>query len=540
VEFKKQTLAESTGAILAHSLTLKSRKLRKGSCLTRTDIEELEANGHESITVAIPEQGDIAEDEAAFSLASAICGEQVRVERPLMGRCNLWAEAYGLLILESEVLDDINRVHESMTVATLRPFSIVSGSQLLATVKAIPYTVSADVMAQCLDRAAQGEGIIRVQPFQQYAVALIQTYLSRARDSLLDKTRKVLARRLDKLNSRLGCEIRCEHREAEVIKALRQIRQAPVDMIIISGASAVVDRRDVIPAAITETGGTILHYGMPVDPGNLLLLASMGGLPVLGMPGCARSSKYNGFDMVLERLIAGMDVSAEDIMGMGVGGLLNEIGTRPQPRVSDRGIAHGKKARKITALVLAAGESKRMGAENKLLLDFNGHPMIELTVNNIDMPLIDDILVVTGRDGERIKSALNGYDLEFVDNSAYAEGLSTSIICGLKHIDDGTEAVLVVLGDMPMITRQCLERLVSAFDPENGHEICVPVYQGKRGNPVLWSRRFFHEMMYLEGDHGARHLLYKHDDLVKEVEMPDAGILIDFDTRESLTGFCQR
>ena len=88
------------------------------------------------------------------------------------------------------------------------------------------------------------------------------------------------------------------------------------------GASAIADRRDVIPAAVTGIGGEIEHFGMPVDPGNLLLIARAGGVPVLGAPGCARSPVENGFDWVLMRLLAGIKVTRSELMGMGVGGLL--------------------------------------------------------------------------------------------------------------------------------------------------------------------------------------------------------------------------
>ncbi len=534
MEFKKQAPRKSEGAILAHSLPLKDRRLRKGKKLDADDVMALEAGDYTSVTVAIPEEDDISEDDAAFALANAITGDLVRADSPVMGRSNIWSDDFGLLVLDEAALNEINQVHESLTIATLKPYSVVTRSQMIATVKVIPYAVRRDIMQECLHRAASGHDIVQVRPFAPHAIGLVQTSIGKPKEGLLDKTRKVLSQRLRNLNSHIACEIRCGHDEADVLAALGDIKANGIDMIILSGASAVVDRRDILPAAIIAAGGNLVHYGMPVDPGNLLLLAEIDALPVVGMPGCARSPKFNGFDMILERLIAKIPVSANDIMKMGVGGLLSEIDARPQPRVS--GVAV-KKARKIAAIVLAAGESKRMGAENKLLVEFHGQPMIEHTVQNISSPLIDAILVVIGKDGNAIKSILGKYDLEYVENINYADGLSSSIICGLNQLDDGTEAALMVLGDMPMIPSTCLERLISAFDPGSGREICVPVYQGKRGNPVLWSRRFFHEMMQLEGDHGAKQLLYKYEDFVKEVQMPDAGVLLDFDTRASLEDF---
>ena len=107
------------------------------------------------------------------------------------------------------------------------------------------------------------------------------------------------------------------------------------DALIAFGASAITDRRDVIPAAIEAIGGRIERFGMPVDPGNLLLLAERHGMPIIGAPGCARSPKENGFDWVLQRVLAGVPIHDADIRAMGVGGLLMEIASRPQPRAPD-------------------------------------------------------------------------------------------------------------------------------------------------------------------------------------------------------------
>ena len=122
------------------------------------------------------------------------------------------------------------------------------------------------------------------------------------------------------------------HEQGALAKALDEVLKAGAELVIIFGASAIADRRDVIPAAVEAIGGRIEHFGMPVDPGNLLLVGDARGRPVLGAPGCARSPKENGFDWVLMRLLAGLAVPRAAITGLGVGGLLMEIVTRPQPR----------------------------------------------------------------------------------------------------------------------------------------------------------------------------------------------------------------
>jgi len=149
--------------------------------------------------------------------------------------------------------------------------------------------------------------------------------------------------------------------------------------VVVFGASAIADRRDVIPAAVEAVGGTIEHFGMPVDPGNLLLIGEARDRPVLGAPGCARSPKENGFDWVLMRLMAGLEVTQADITGMGVGGLLMEIVTRPQLREVPEPAADG---RRVAAIVLAAGRSTRMGGPNKLIETIAGKPLVRIAVEH--------------------------------------------------------------------------------------------------------------------------------------------------------------
>ena len=129
-------------------------------------------------------------------------------------------------------------------------------------------------------------------------------------------------------------ELRVAHEEQALTRAIQSLT-GECQAVVIFGASAITDRRDVIPSALEASGGRIEHFGMPVDPGNLLLLGEIGSVPVIGAPGCARSPKENGFDWVLGRILAGFAITRADIQAMGVGGLLMEIATRPQPRLGE-------------------------------------------------------------------------------------------------------------------------------------------------------------------------------------------------------------
>jgi molybdenum cofactor cytidylyltransferase len=292
----------------------------------------------------------------------------------------------------------------------------------------------------------------------------------------------------------------------------------------------------VLPAGIVAAGGEVLHFGMPVDPGNLLLLARLGGRPVLGLPGCCRSPKLNGFDWVLERLAAGIEVKGSDIMRMGVGGLLTEIPSRPQPR-ERAGEAATAGPTRVAAVVLAAGQSRRMGSENKLLLPIAGKAMVRHVVEAALASRAAPVIVVLGHQQHEVRAALRGLKVRFVTNPDHADGLSTSLKVGLAAVPEEAGGAVVCLGDMPRVSADLIDRLVAAFSPVEGRGIVVPTWDGKRGNPVLWARAFFPEMHGLAGDVGARHLIGQHAGAVVEVDAGDDATLIDIDTPEAMTAF---
>ena len=330
--FGKLPLAQAAQAIIAHSIKLKHTTLKKGRILTDKDIQDLQAAGLESIVVARLEAGDIGEDQAAQALARAVINDNLESDNPFTGRCNIRAKQQGLLQVNAAGIEHINRVHESLTIATLADLTLIKPGEMVATVKIIPFAVDGAILESCLDAARKHVPILQILPFSDKRVGFIQTMSTGTRKQVLDKTTAVLEQRLAPLQCRITGELRCRHDNAELEQAVRTMLDRDIDILLIIGASVIVDRRDIIPTAIEANGGEIIHFGMPTDPGNLLLLARHGTLPVLGLPGCARSPKRNGLDLILERLAAGIPVTSSDVMALGHGGLLQEIKSRPQPR----------------------------------------------------------------------------------------------------------------------------------------------------------------------------------------------------------------
>jgi molybdenum cofactor cytidylyltransferase len=229
------------------------------------------------------------------------------------------------------------------------------------------------------------------------------------------------------------------------------------------------------------------------------------------------------------RLLAGLAVPREDITGMGVGGLLMEIVTRPQPREEP---VHP--ARNVAALVLAAGRSSRMGGPNKLLAEIGGRPLVRIVVEAALASRARPVIVVTSHQRERVEAALAGLPIDFVHNANFANGLGTSLRVGIAALPAQADGVIVCLGDMPQVEAAMIDRLVGALDPDKGALIAVPTIEGQRGNPVVWSRRFFPDLMAVEGDIGARYLIGRYSEAVVEVPLTGTAALTDIDTPEAL------
>jgi molybdenum cofactor cytidylyltransferase len=348
---------------------------------------------------------------------------------------------------------------------------------------------------------------------------------------VVDKTLKITSARIAPAGASIIAERRVPHEQQALARAIDEVLKAGAELVIVFGASAIADRRDVIPAAVEAIGGEIEHFGMPVDPGNLMLIGRLRGQAVLGAPGCARSPKENGFDWVLMRLLAGLPVSRADITGMGVGGLLMEIVTRPQPRKE----LAPEKGRHVAAVVLAAGRSTRMGAINKLIAEIGGKPLVRIAAEQALASRASPVIVVTGHERERVEAALAGLPLRLVHNPDFAEGLGTSLKAGIAAVPEDADAAIVCLGDMPQVDSQLIDRLIAGFDPGRGALVVVPSIEGRRGNPVLWSRRFFPDLMAVQGDIGARHLIASYTEAVVEVPVAGEAALTDVDTPESFT-----
>lgn len=531
MKFGPVPVLEGEGAILAHTHRLGSGALKKGRRLSATDLKALAEEGHQTVVVARLEAEDVGEDEAAAQLAAACAGPGITAQPAKTGRANLMSAERGLLMVKAEQVDAVNLVDSALTLATLPPYSLVQPGDLVATTKIIPFSAPQAALDEAVSRAASPSPVLWVAPFRARPVALILTELPGVSAEQLARAAQSQRLRIEHLGAHVSLELRCPHHEAGVQDALRTAQASGAELILLLGASAIVDARDVLPEGLRRVGGTVEHVGMPMDPGNLLMLGRLGRCPVVGVPGCARSLSFNGFDVVLRRLLADLPLDRVDLMRMGAGGLLAEIGVRPTPRLP----APPAAVAKLGAVVLAAGQSRRMGEVNKLLAPWKGKALLAHVVDTLIDAGVSAVVVVTGFEAELVQASLSGRGVCFVHNPDYPEGMSTSLRAGLGQLDPSVQGALIALGDMPWVRVHHIRALMAAFRAKGPKSIWVPTFQRKRGNPVLWSAKHFAQMRRLSGDVGARALFETHADEVVEVAMTDGAVNLDVDTPEALS-----
>ena len=338
MKFEPVPLSAAEGKILGHNIAGANgqRLLRKGRRLTSTDLESLRALGRQAVYVAQLEKTDIDENAAARRVAETVCGPGLHTPGAASGRANLLSDEAGLLRVDVERLTKVNEC-EGITLATLMNHSPVQARQIVATVKIIPYAVPESTLSVVEGIASGSKPIVRVDALPSRFVSMILTGSVSVHQKLLTDFLP-LRDRIEKLGSAVTrtdfLALDDEADEAALAEMLRRQVSTGIQMILLAGETAIMDRNDIIPRAIERAGGRVEAVGAPVDPGNLLMLAYLEDVPVVGAPGCARSRKINIVDWILPRLLAGDHLTRRDILQLGHGGLLQDVRERGMPRDS--------------------------------------------------------------------------------------------------------------------------------------------------------------------------------------------------------------
>jgi molybdenum cofactor cytidylyltransferase len=336
MKFQPVPLSEAKGKILGHNIAGANgqRLLRKGKPLSDEDLENLRALGRTSVYIAQMEEDDVDENHAARRVAGAVCGPGLHIQGAASGRTNLLADEAGILRVDVERLAGVNEC-DGITLSTLMTHSPVHARQIVATVKIIPYALPEATVRRVEAIAAGSTQIVRADAMPPRSVGMILSGSASMRQRLVSDF-SPLRDRIERLGSHVDrtdfVALDDEADEAALADMLAQQLAAGIRMILLAGETAIMDAQDIVPRAVVRAGGVVETVGAPVDPGNLLMLARIGDVPVVGAPGCARSKKINIVDWILPRLLAGDRLTRRDIIALGHGGLLQDVPERGMPR----------------------------------------------------------------------------------------------------------------------------------------------------------------------------------------------------------------
>ena len=527
---------KSKGSILAQTYNLSGRTLSKGTHVSEEILELLNRENVKNILCAVPHEGDIHEDSAAEAISKALDENQLYAEEASTGRVNFRTPALSIVRYNRELIKKINLVDESIAFSIVEHNQLLAKNDLIATLKIIPFFVSKIYVEQVVSLIAKNE-IFKVHRLQEKKVELIQTYYDWQKRSIFKATSNVTSSRLDALGCPLQKETLIPHDHKSLCSEIKSSIDSGAQVLLISGASAITDRSDHIPKAILSVGGEIIQYGLAVDPGNLLLIGQIGNTTIIGMPGCARSPKLNGFDWVLQLLMANIPINKEELADMGAGGLLMEIASRPLPRALAKSAK--KREKKIMGIILAAGNSSRMGKDNKLLRNIGGASLVRNTAVEMLKSDLDSCSIVLGYQSDKVAAVIKDLNINLILNPFWEEGQASSLKAALNTLDSSYSDLLVMLGDLPGVKSKHINKIIEEHLLANNRKskITIPSFNGKKGNPVIWGKSFFPDLSNLEGDVGGRTLFDQHPAAINLLVMEDEAVITDTDTPEDFKNF---
>ena len=536
MKIKNLAPQDSIGVVLAQTYNLPGKIISKGTFVTNEVVGYFKTGNVKTILCAVPEEGDIHEDEAAEAISSAIDKNHIYADKASTGRVNFKSQSLCLVRYDRDFIKEVNLVDESIAFSIVEHNQLLAEGDLIATLKIIPFFMQKKYVDRVIKMLTKDQ-LFKIHNLKKKEVTLIQTCFEWQKKSIFTATSNVTKARLEAL----GCSLKKEKLINHDYDTLRAIIRSSVkdepEILLVSGASAITDRSDYIPKAILSEGGEIIQYGLAVDPGNLLLIGKVGNTTVIGMPGCARSPKLNGFDWVLQLLMADIPINREELADMGAGGLLMEIASRPLPRALAKSVS--KRETKVMGVILAAGNSTRMGKDNKFLRNIGDAPLIRNTAIEMLKRNLDTCSIVLGYQSDKVAAVIKDLNINLILNPLWKEGQASSLRAAINTLDSTYSDLLIMLGDLPGIKSSHINSIIEEhlLTDNRKSKITIPSFKGQKGNPVIWGRSFFNDLSNLEGDVGGRTLFSEHPAAINMLEMNDPWVVKDADTPEDFENF---
>ncbi len=324
IKYKSIPLEEAVNTVLAHDITqiipgeFKGPAFKKGHIIREEDIPRLLDMGKKNLYVLDPADGFVHENEAAERIAKAVCGEGIRLSEPAEGRINLFALNSGLLKVNSEAVMKINTV-EDVVLATIHTNQKVTTDRGLAGTRIIPLATREENLLEVERICEEYNPVIEVKPFRHMKVGVITTGSEVFSGRIKDKFGPVLRKKFSALGSEVVKQVFVSDEVEKTAELIKELIKEGVDMVALTGGMSV-DPDDLTPASIRAAGAKVVSYGSPVFPGAMFMLAWIGNIPVVGLPGCVMYHRASIFDLIMPMILTGEEVTKEYIASLGYGG----------------------------------------------------------------------------------------------------------------------------------------------------------------------------------------------------------------------------
>ncbi|SDN35803.1 molybdenum cofactor synthesis domain-containing protein [Paenibacillus sp. yr247] len=319
---------DAIGMILPHDLTqilpgeFKGRLFRKGHQVTEADIPALLSIGKEHIYVMELQPGYLHEDEAALRMAKAIAGDELKLTEPHEGKVNVKSTIHGLVKIDKTFVDRVNAIDE-VVLSTIHSNTVVEAGASLVGTRVIPLIVDeakvVEVERLAAARREEGFTLLEVKPFRKLSVGVITTGSEVFKGRIKDKFGPVVKEKVAQLGSEVVDQRFVSDDSEAIVGEIHALQALGVDLILVTGGMSV-DPDDRTPGAIKQAGARVVSYGTPMLPGSMLMIAYLGDVPIMGLPGCVMHDPYTSFDVLLPRICAGETIVRSDITEMGYGG----------------------------------------------------------------------------------------------------------------------------------------------------------------------------------------------------------------------------
>ncbi len=323
---KQVPVNEAVGMVLVHDLTkivpekFKGRAFKKGHVIRQEDINELLKIGKQHIFVLEPgDQSKVHEDYAALRLAGAVSGESIEYSDPSEGKSMLRSKRHGLLKINSTLLYDINSIKDISIASLPNNFPVAAGGRI-AGARVVPLYVDEAILRQAEDLAGSRGPVFSIKPFVKLKAGVVTTGNEVYRGLIKDSFGPLVIEKLKTYDAEFLGQVFCPDDPRQIAGEIKKFIEDGADLVILTGGMSV-DPDDSTPTAIRMTGAEVITYGIPVNPGNMFMMAQLGSTTIMGLPGGVMYFKTSIFDVVLARVFAQDTPTREDFIKMGEGGL---------------------------------------------------------------------------------------------------------------------------------------------------------------------------------------------------------------------------